>query len=63
METQNFKGFIKENSPFLLSLHISEMLIKEISMYRNPLARPSDIDESISDFYENKYSQVKEKSE
>ena len=58
-----FQRLYKENSPFLLSLHISEMLIREVSMYRNPLARPSDIDESISDFYENKYSQVKEKSE
>ena len=57
-----FQRLYKENSPFLLSLHISEMLIREISMYRNPLARPSDIDESISDFYENKYSQIKEKS-
>jgi len=58
-----FQRLYKENSPFLLSLHISEMLIREVAMYRNPLARPSDIDESISDFYENKYSQVKEKSE
>lgn len=62
-ENPKFKRFYQENSPFLLALHISELLIREISMYKNPLARPSDIDESISDFYENKYSQVKNKSE
>ena len=58
-----FKRFYEENSPLLLSLHISELLIREISMYKNPLAKPADLDEAISDFYENKYSQVKEKSE
>jgi hypothetical protein len=58
-----FQSFYKENSPFLLALHISELLIREISMYKNPLAKPSDLDESISDFYENKYSQIKSKSQ
>lgn len=57
-----FQSFYKEKSPFLLALHISELLIREISMYKNPLAKPSDLDESISDFYENKYSQIKDKS-
>lgn len=58
-----FKRFYEENSPFLLSLHISELLIREISVYKNPLAKPSDLDEAISDFYANKYSQIKNKSE
>lgn len=58
-----FQSFYKEKSPFLLALHISELLIREISMHKNPLAKPSDLDESISDFYENKYSQIKSKSE
>ena len=58
-----FKRFYEENSPFLLSLHISELLIREISMYKNPLAKPTDLDEAISDFYANKYSQIKKKSE
>lgn len=57
-----FQSFYKEKSPFLLALHISELLIREISMYKNPLAKPSDLDESISDFYENKYAQIKSKS-
>ena len=58
-----FKRFYEENSPFLLSLHISELLIREISMYKNPLAKPADLDEAISDFYSNKYAQIKKKSE
>ena len=51
-----------ENSPFLLALHISELLIREITVYKNPLASPSDLDESISNFYNDKYFQVKNKS-
>lgn len=53
----------EENSPFLLALHISELLIREITVYKNPLASPSDLDEGISNFYNDKYSQVKNKSE
>jgi hypothetical protein len=52
-----------ESSPFLLALHISELLIREITVYKNPLASPSDTDEAISNFYNDKYSQVKQKSE
>ena len=32
-------------------------------MYKNPLAKPADLDEAISDFYSNKYAQIKKKSE
>ncbi len=53
----------EENSPFLLALHISELLIREITVYKNPLASPCDLDEAISNFYSDKYSQVKTKSE
>lgn len=52
-----------ENSPFLLALHISELLIREITVYKNPLASPSDLDEGISNFYNDKYFQIKNKSE
>ena len=58
-----FSRFKEENSPFLLALHISELLIREITVYKNPLASPSDLDEAISNFYSDKYSQVKTKSE
>lgn len=57
-----FQRFSKESSPFLLSLHISELLIREIIIYKNPFAKPSDVDESISDFYNDKYQQIKNKS-
>jgi len=46
-----------------LALHISELLIREITVYKKPLASPSDLDEAISNFYSDKYSQVKTKSE
>lgn len=57
-----FERFSEEKSPFLLALHISELLIREIVMLRNPLAKPSDLDEGISDFYDKKYKQIKNKS-
>lgn len=58
-----FKRFSDEKSPFLLSLHIAELLIREIVMVKNPLSRPSDIDKRVSDFYDNQYSNLKNKSE
>tara|TARA_R110002020_G_scaffold133235_3_gene297296 strand:- start:1205 stop:2962 length:1758 start_codon:yes stop_codon:yes gene_type:complete len=58
-----FSRLKSENSPFLLALHISELLIREITVYKNPLASPSDTDEAISNFYNDKYSQVKQKSD
>ena len=58
-----FSRLKEENSPFLLALHISELLIREITVYKNPLASPADLDEGISKFYNDKYSQVKNKSE
>jgi hypothetical protein len=57
-----FERFSSEKSPFLLSLHIAELLIREIVMVQNPLSRPSDIDERVSDFYDNQYSNLKTKS-
>lgn len=58
-----FKRFSDEKSPFLLSLHIAELLIREIVIVKNPLSRPSDIDKRVSDFYDNQYSNLKNKSE
>jgi hypothetical protein len=58
-----FSRLKEENSPFLLALHISELLIREITVYKNPLASPADLDEGISNFYNDKYSQIKNKSE
>lgn len=58
-----FKRFSEENSPFLLAIHIAELLIREIVMVQNPLSRPSDIDKRVSDFYDNQYSNLKNKSE
>jgi len=58
-----FERFSSEKSPFLLSLHIAELLIREIVMVQNPLSRPSDIDRRVSDFYDNQYSNLKNKSE
>ena len=57
-----FISLKSENTPFLLALHISELLIREITMYKNPFASPSDLDESISKFYSDKYSQLKDRS-
>lgn len=62
-ENPKFKRFSDEKSPFLLSLHIAELLIREIVMVKNPLSRPSDIDKRVSDFYDNQYSNLKNKSE
>ena len=58
-----FKRFSEEKSPFLLAIHIAELLIREIVMAQNPLSRPSDIDKRVSDFYDNQYSNLKNKSE
>ena len=58
-----FQRFSNEKSPFLLALHIAELLIREIVMIQNPLSRPSDIDKRVSDFYDNQYSALKQKSE
>lgn len=58
-----FKHLSSEKSPFLLALHIAELLIREIVVSQNPLCRPSDIDERVSDFYDNQYSNLKTKSE
>ena len=57
-----FISLKSESTPFLLALHISELLIREITMYKNPFASPSDLDESISKFYSDKYSQLKDRS-
>ena len=57
-----FKSFSDEKSPFLLAIHIAELLIREIVIAQNPLCRPSDIDERVSDFYDNQYSNLKNKS-
>jgi len=57
-----FQRFSDEKSPLLLAIHIAELLIREIVMARNPLSQPSDIDESVSDFYDNQYSNLKAKS-
>jgi hypothetical protein len=57
-----FKNFSNERWPFLLALHISELLIREITLVKNPLARPPDLDENISQFYENQYGNLKRKS-
>jgi hypothetical protein len=58
-----FERFSAEKSPFLLALHIAELLIREVVMVQNPLSRPSDIDRRVSDFYDNQYSNLKTKSE
>ena len=57
-----FKNFSNERWPFLLALHISELLIREITLAKNPLARAPDLDESISQFYDNQYNNLKRKS-
>ena len=58
-----FKCFSDEKAPLLLAVHIAELLIREIVIAQNPLCRPSDIDEKVSDFYDNQYSNLKTKSE
>lgn len=57
-----FKRLSNEKWPFLLALHISELLIREITLFKNPLSRPSDLDENVSQFYENQYGKLKQKS-
>jgi hypothetical protein len=57
-----FKRFSEEKSPFLLAIHIAELLIREIVMVQNPLSRPSDIDKRVSDFYDSQYFSLKKKS-
>jgi hypothetical protein len=56
-----FKSLASERWPFLLALHVSELLIREITLIKNPLARAPDLDESISQFYENQYNNLKHK--
>lgn len=58
-----FKSLSGESSPFVLSLHISELIIREVMLKRDATIGPRDSDEKISDFYEKRYSDIKNKSE
>ncbi len=62
-ENPKFKSLSEESNPFSLSLHISEILIKEVMLYKNPILSTKEIEKKVSNFYEKRYSQVKEKTE
>ena len=62
-EKPKFKSLSEEANPFSLSLHISEILIKEVMLYKNPILSTKEIEKKVSNFYEKRYSQVKEKTE
>ena len=56
-----FKNLQNEPNPFLLSLHICECLIRESLLYKNSLYTHQDLDQKISEFYAEKYIQLKQK--
>lgn len=58
-----FNTWISEKNPLQLSLHISELFIRELTKYKEPLVESSVIDEKVSNFYLNKYKIIKEKTQ
>lgn len=55
-----YKALETEPTPFLISLHIAECLFREIVLYKDSNGTQADIDEKISEFYENKFVKIKE---
>jgi len=54
-----YKMFYEYHSPILMSLHITEILIREILFYKNPPNLHEELDRAISLFYEHSFPKIK----
>ena len=54
-----FKVYEKEESPLLLLLYISEILIKAVNTYNNPTISQQDLDIIVSTYFEDNFDTIK----
>ena len=56
---EKFQKLEQEANPLLLSMHLSECLVKEVNILKNNLISKEELDEKISEFYLNHFDDLK----
>jgi hypothetical protein len=61
VNSENYKFVALETSEnkLGLALHIAELVIGELMKYKNPNVTPSEISETLSEFYKNNFNKIK----